>query len=248
MQKKTLLNILKLKSKDNIREIYLFGSVARGDDDDASDIDILIIIDNCSEEDYLKYKNYFSKLLEVPVSWISLYRYDKILSMYENGSYFLWHIKVEGKKLYSKNNELSGLLENLPRYHGMVNDIKEYTQILEDIHSEMKNKYICVEYELSVMASLVRNTCIMLSYLNDRLDFSRTFVVKYCIEKYGIDVTIDEYKRLYMYRHYETGKLEQVPSGKLSDLKKWLSIEKQLLYIAVKEVKLYEKTVISGME
>ena len=59
---------------------------------------------------------------------------------------------------------------------------------------------------------------------------------------------MDEYKKLYMYRHYETGKLKQVPIGEKKDLKKWLLIEKQLLNIAKKEVKSYEKTIISGME
>ena len=37
-----------------IRSIYLFGSMARKDADDYSDIDILFVISNNSEEFYLK--------------------------------------------------------------------------------------------------------------------------------------------------------------------------------------------------
>lgn len=241
-------NVLKLKCQNNIREIYLFGSVARGEQDEQSDVDILIVIDNCSEEDYIKYKKNYASILQIPVSWISLYRIKKILKMYEKGSYFLWHLKQEGKVLYTKENELAKLFATLPRYRAMRNDIKEYQQILDDIKEERYNKYLCVEYELSVLASLVRNTCIMLSYLNDRFDFSRNLVVEYCIDKYKIDISLEEYKILYQYRSYETGKIKEVIQGKIDDLNKWIKVEKQLLDIAEKEVDEYEEKFSSGVE
>lgn len=241
-------NVLKLKCQNNIREIYLFGSVARGEQDEQSDVDILIVIDNCSEEDYIKYKKNYASILQIPVSWISLYRIKKILKMYEKGSYFLWHLKQEGKVLYTKENELAKLFATLPRYRAMRNDIKEYQQILDDVKGERYNKYLCVEYELSVLASLVRNTCIMLSYLNDRFDFSRNLVVEYCIDKYKIDISLEEYKILYQYRSYETGKIKEVIQGKIDDLNKWIKVEKQLLDIAEKEVDEYEEKFSSGVE
>lgn len=241
-------NVLRLKFQNNIREIYLFGSVARGDQDEQSDVDILIIIDNCSEEDYIKYKKQYADILQIPISWISLYRIEKILKMHEKGSYFLWHLKQEGKMLYSKENELNNLLATLPRYCGMKDDIKEYQQILKDVKEECHNAYLCIEYELSVLASLVRNTCIMLSYLNNRFDFSRNLVVEYCIDKYKLDVSLEEYKILYQYRSYETGKIPKVAKGKIDDLNKWIKVEKQLLNLAEKEVDNYEKKFISRME
>ena len=248
MLERIMENVLKLKCQNNIREIYLFGSVARGEQDEQSDVDILIVIDNCSEEDYIKYKKNYASILQIPVSWISLYRIKKILKMYEKGSYFLWHLKQEGKVLYTKENELAKLFATLPRYRAMRNDIKEYQQILDDIKEERYNKYLCVEYELSVLASLVRNTCIMLSYLNDRFDFSRNLVVEYCIDKYKIDISLEEYKILYQYRSYETGKIKEVIQGKIDDLNKWIKVEKQLLDIAEKEVDEYEEKFSSGVE
>ena len=248
MLERIMENVLKLKCQNNIREIYLFGSVARGEQDEQSDVDILIVIDNCSEEDYIKYKKNYASILQIPVSWISLYRIKKILKMYEKGSYFLWHLKKEGKMLYTKENELAKLFVTLPRYRAMRNDIKEYQQILDDVKEERYNKYLCVEYELSVLASLVRNTCIMLSYLNDRFDFSRNLVVEYCIDKYKIDISLKEYKILYQYRSYETGKIKEVTQGKIDDLNKWIKVEKQLLDIAEKEVDEYEEKFSSGVE
>ena len=65
---KIIENIIQLKFQDNIREIYLFGSVARGDQDEQSDVDILIVIDDCSEDDYIKYKKEYASILQIPVS------------------------------------------------------------------------------------------------------------------------------------------------------------------------------------
>lgn len=241
-------NIIQLKRQGNIREIYLFGSVARGDQDEQSDVDILIVIDNCSEDDYIKYNKEYASILQIPVSWISLYREKKILKMHEKGSYFLWHLKQEGKVLYSRENELDKLFATLPRYRGMKEDIKEYRQILDDVNEELHNVYLCIEYELSVLASLVRNTCIMLSYLNNRFDFSRNQVVKYCIDTYKIDVSLEEYRALYQYRSYETGKIQRVEKGKIEDINKWVKVENQLLDISEKEVDDYEKKSDSGVE
>ena len=245
---KIIENIIQLKFQDNIREIYLFGSVARGDQDEQSDVDILIVIDDCSEDDYIKYKKEYASILQIPVSWISLYREKKILKMHEKGSYFLWHLKQEGKVLYSRENELDKLFSTLPRYRSMKEDIKEYQQILDDVKEELHNVYLCIEYELSVLASLVRNTCITLSYLNNRFDFSRNLVVEYCIDKYKIDISLEEYKILYQYRSYETGKISEVAKGKIDDIKKWAKVEKQLLDIAEKEVDDYEKKFNSRVE
>ena len=220
----------------NVREIYLFGSVARGEHDEKSDVDVLLIIDNCAEEEYIKYKKEFSRILQMPVSWISLYRIDKVIRMWQCGSYFLWHIKKEGKVLYSKNNQLENLLENLPKYKNVGQDLKEYECILNDVEKESYSSEIYVEYELSVLASLIRNTCIAISYLDERLDFGRNSVVLYCKEKYKLDFAMNEYEDLYQYRLFFSGKIEQMKKGELSNLTKWVTIERNLLEIAREKV------------
>ena len=233
---------------NHVREVYLFGSVARGDYDIYSDIDILIVVDDCSEEEYIKWKDCFAELLNMPVSWISLYRISKILKMYNIGSYFLWHIKKEGKMIFSRENELASLLDTLPPYMKVHDDLQEYTEILKDIISELDNTYISIDYELAVMASLVRNTCIAIAYMNDNMDFGRNSVVMYCFDKYGIKVDLQEYKNLYQYRLYHTGKISNVQNGNISQLKRWIEIERELLKIAKKGVKNYEEEFVSRVE
>ncbi|MCI8616100.1 hypothetical protein D7V94_18260 [Parablautia intestinalis] len=242
-----LRDIEKLTKEKSVREIYLFGSVAREEQDEYSDIDILIVIDDCSEEEYFKLKDRYAYSLNVPVSWLSVYRNNKIMKMYANGSYFLWHIKKEGKVLYSRDGELANLLLTLPRYTNVGSDLKEYDEILADIKCELDNECISINYELAVLASLVRNTCIAISYLNGRLDFGRNSVVLYCFSEYNFNVSPEEYKELYRYRLYHTGKVNDVPDGEIGCLKKWIKIESDLLEVAKRGVKEYEKKVVSGM-
>lgn len=243
-----LNNIGDLTKEDNIREIYLFGSVARGEQDEYSDIDILIVIDDCSEDEYIELKNKYSRLINVPVSWLSVYRISKILKMYENGSYFLWHIKKEGKVLYSRNGELEKLLITLPRYANIESDLREYEEILADIKCELDNEYISVNYELAVLASLVRNTCISISYLNNRLDFGRNSAVMYCFSQFNFDVSLEEYEELYKYRLYQTEKINYVQDGRIDCLMKWIGIESDLLEIAMRGTRDYERKIKSRME
>lgn len=228
--------ISKLKQDKNISEIYLFGSVARGDEDRYSDVDILIVIDDCLDDEYVKLKDKYANYLNVPVSWISMYRISKIMTMYKMGSYFLWHIKKEGKILYSRNNELQSLLLTLPQYNGFKNDLQEYSQILYDIELELENEYLSADYELAVLASLVRNTCITIAYLNNRLDFGRNSAPMYCFDKYKMNISLKEYEALYQYRLYHTGKIKKVVKAETKQLKKWIKIEKTLLEIAKKGV------------
>lgn len=241
MKQVILSDIKKLVHEQNIREVYLFGSYARGDQDKYSDIDILIVIDDCTESEYINYKDSFAQILNIPVSWLSVYRIDKIKKMYNCGSYFLWHIKKEGKVIYSRDNELAILLLTLPRYVNIENDLKEYSEILSDINGELDNEYISIDYELAVLASLVRNTCIAIAYLNGKLDFGRNSVVVYCFSTYEINIDLKEYEDLYQYRLYHTGKIEEIPKGKIEQLKKWIKIETDLLEIAKRGVMNYEE-------
>ena len=136
---------------------------------------------------------------------------------------------------------MPSLLLTLPRYNNTENDLEEYSEILSDIKCELNDEYICVEYELAVLASLVRNTCIAISYLDERLDFGRNSAVMYCFSKYKINISLKEYKELYQYRLYHTNKIEYVPKGKVEQLKKWIEIENDLLKIAKGRCENYDK-------
>lgn len=243
MKKISIERLQDLETIENVEEIYLFGSVARGDDDEYSDVDILIIINECTDDEYIEYKEQFANILEVPLDWISLYKESKIRKMYDNGSYFLWHIKKEGIRLFSRCNKLNNLLKTLPKYKGIKEDLEQYLEILNDVKKELESEDICVNYELAVLASLVRNTCIAIAYLNNRYDFGRESVIISCIEEYPqkIKFTLREYNELYKYRLFQKGKLTEIAEGSREMLKTWMTYELQLLELALEGVETYGK-------
>lgn len=194
---------------DNIETIALFGSYARGDADDTSDIDIFVLINDCSEQEFIKQKKGIVKSLDVPSDWVSVYRLSSVKEMYKYGSYFLWHLKTEGKILFSRTGILEKTLATLPQYVRVEQDLNDYLTICSDIQQSLSEDASTILYEMAVMASLVRNTCIALAYINGRMAFGRTYPVIIAKELIGDEFPfqIDEYNVLYKYRiHYIRGK------------------------------------------
>lgn len=185
-----------------IEAICLFGSRARGDNDSLSDIDIFVLIEDCSEDLYVSIKKSLEMQLGIPSNWISLYRKDTINLMHDKGSYFLWHLKKEGIILYSRKFIIEQLLETLPKYKSIDEDLADYSVICKDIKESIQYGNSTAHFELSVLASLVRNTCIALSYKHGELVFGRIEPVQTAMKIIGANFpfTIKEYKELYKFR------------------------------------------------
>jgi predicted nucleotidyltransferase len=93
-------------SAEKIHKMILYGSYARGDFNQDSDIDIMIIL-NCTKEDVLAYRKLINKLAsriglehDIMLSVLlrdkeSFYQYKEVLPFYQN-------ISKEGVELYTK--------------------------------------------------------------------------------------------------------------------------------------------------
>lgn len=187
---------------DNVIAIYLYGSVARKQNDDNSDYDVLLCIEDCSDEKYFELKNIIEKAYKDTKYEFSLYQLSTIKLLYNKGSYFLWHLKMEAIPLFEKNSELSDLLKTLPKYSNTLEDFKEYYDILQDIKLSMSEGDYLEEYELSILATIARNTCIGLCYLLNNMDFGRITPVIKCKEIFGskIPFSVEDYINLYNFR------------------------------------------------
>lgn len=187
---------------NNVEAIMLFGSHARGDNDEFSDLDLLFIIEDCDNSEYIKKKENLSKQLKIPSEWISLYKKSSIQNMNEYTSYFLWHLKLEGKIIYSKCGFINDILDNLQEYKKTNYDLYQYKVICNDIEQAIKEECGTYRYELNILASLARNTCMALCYINGIKVFGRVDSVKNAINILSdkFPFTIDEYKELYKFR------------------------------------------------
>lgn len=187
---------------NNIIIIVLFGSHARNDYDEYSDIDIFILIKNCSFDEYIDFKNKVIAELKIPLDYVSIYTYEGIKSLKEKGSYFLWHLKKEGILIYDSDNEFNYLFDNLKKYDSIKNDLFEYNEICKDIIVNRRYGLDEVCYDLSVLASIIRNCCIAISYLHGEYLFDRIKPVKYVKEMMGEEFpfTLIQYENIYRYR------------------------------------------------
>jgi len=91
--------IVSLASPD---QIILFGSYARGDYTDKSDIDLLIIkkdLKNGREINNILYRAFFDNKIDVPIDLISV-DYNKYNELNNTIGYIYKTIKEEGKILY----------------------------------------------------------------------------------------------------------------------------------------------------
>lgn len=226
-----------LEQDARIQDIYLFGSFARQEQDAYSDIDILIIIDNCSEMEYAIINNKIAKELQLPLDWISIYQMQKIQEMRDKGSYFLWHIKLEGKRLYTKKDFLSEVLMCLPEYQGVEDDLEDYAIICNDIKENMSDEYLDVQYELSILASVIRNTAICIDFMFGEKVFGRVSSVETCnsFMQDKICIPITEYIKLYSNRLFITKKSRFYEKMTIKDIEVWLERADKLISCA-KEV------------
>ncbi len=227
--------------QDHIEAICVFGSFSRGEEDQLSDIDILILIDLENDEDVYKLKLKISKEMGVPMEWLSLYRVSTFEKMAEKGSYFLWHLLLEGKVLYSKNDKIHFILKNLNEYEGVQSDLEEYQIICSDISEAIEKSNNTINYELSLIASIIRNTCIAIAYMDKEYLFGRTSPVEYVLNLLGEYklFEIEEYKVLYKYRISYTRPefLKGIPDGSEDMVMFWIGNAKILLEYAINKLK-----------
>jgi len=91
--------IVSLVSPD---QIVLFGSYARGNNTEKSDIDLLIVKKNLRNEreiNNILYEAFFDNKINIPVDLISI-DYDKYVQLNDKTGYVYKSIKEQGKIIY----------------------------------------------------------------------------------------------------------------------------------------------------
>lgn len=210
-----------LLDKENILNIYLFGSYARNENDKYSDIDIFVLCKEKSES----LKKYLSEKLNIPIKWLSLYDIETISKMFEEGSLFLWHIKNEGKLLYANNEWFENQLTFLKKYKKVKKDLLEYKKIITDINNSIARNYGLEYYEISLIGILLRNIAIIHCHINGYYLFGRLSAFKKSQslrKKNRIDLSL--YNSIYEYRIHLNRKSIKKYNLKKCNLIKLLSV------------------------
>lgn len=165
-------------------EIYIFGSIVTGKVDSGSDVDILVVEDNPSIEQY-------------PSSW-SVYSVARIREIFEQGTLFSWHLYLDALPLNLKTDV--GILQELgpPKIYGRiqaVNEIDELIVISRGALRELNNGTPSDIYELGLVGLAIRDIA---------MAASKFMTGEFCFSKYSpfenecinSPILLEEYKYL----------------------------------------------------
>ncbi len=168
------MNLQVLKKLPDVLSVVLFGSTARRDADQYSDKDFFVMCCNLDLENLLKMKQDVLVPAIGQTEGISCYRHADTLVMAQKGSLFLWHLKLQGKILFSKNNVFENILSILQHYNNYEKDLSLYMGLLLDVDSSLEKHKFISEFDLSILFTIVRNICILLCYHEGTPKFGRS--------------------------------------------------------------------------
>jgi predicted nucleotidyltransferase len=168
------MNLKSLEESEDILAVVLFGSTARKDGDAYSDKDVFILCKDMQLEELLKLKHDFISQRIEQVEGICCYRYKDAVLMAEKGSLFLWHLKLQGKAIFSKDGSLEKIFNILKPYENYEKDLDYYSELLGDVKESFMKWNGLSEFDLSILFTIARNTCILLCYRRGIPKFGRS--------------------------------------------------------------------------
>ena len=161
-------------SRGSLVAVYLFGSFARDEGDDVSDVDLLAIVEDGqgTVPDHCVLDCVPAGLngREPSISW---YGKGRIRQMFEGGELFAWHLHQEAKFLQGRENLIS-MLGEPSAYASAADDVFSFKEIAAGVREELLNQPQNALYELGLVYVCLRNASMAASaVLCGQPDFSR---------------------------------------------------------------------------
>lgn len=158
--------------ENRINSVILYGSWARGEQDEDSDIDIVVFTDKGIKE--IEDEILERYVLPFRVKDCNIAIYDTLIlnQMLEYGSLFLWHIKLEGKCLYGKSY-LDSNLSRLLVFTHHKEEIEYHQRLFNLLLEAQKITGIIEDFDFSLLFTIVRNTCMILVHKKGQMIFSK---------------------------------------------------------------------------
>jgi hypothetical protein len=148
--------------RPEIKSIVLYGSHARGDADGDSDLDVCVFTHEHAIVSEAQLATIFPISIGHHMSLTSYCETD-LTVMLDYGSLFLWHLKIEGQIVYGKEY-LASQLAKLKPFDRHYSEIAYYSEIFVDLIAADSELYAANEFDLSLLFTIVRNTCMILAH------------------------------------------------------------------------------------
>ncbi|HCL04283.1 MAG TPA: hypothetical protein DHW61_18055 [Lachnoclostridium phytofermentans] len=228
-----------------IETFALFGSYINEEFDKFSDIDMLIIIGDCSKKRLLSIKQQIAKVLHVPTTWLSIYTKSKFANMCANGDYWCWYLKLYAKIYYSKTDFIHRAFDSLPPNIDVLDHIYDNIETIEEEYQFFINHRISAEHLMNLIAHYTRNACILLCYLHLVVDFKKFSPAKQCCSFQDITMpfTFENYEKLYrLKRAYKYNSKTFRLRNEYHYVMWWYEKYQELTYIVIEKAKEALKT------
>lgn len=141
--------------------IYAFGSICRGEFDEVSDIDLLVIKNNDEQELF-------------NVEKFSVYEMNRINQLWVEGNPFAWHLFREAKLIFTSDGvDIIEKLGSPKKYKNLENDLNKFSELyFSSLNSLTFNDSKI--FDLSMIFLAIRNfaSCYSLGVLSE-FNFSR---------------------------------------------------------------------------
>lgn len=220
------------KAKDYVEAVYIFGSfVSGGYKKQSSDIDHLIIIDEKYYHDWHDGKELLSRQLGIPKSWITIYTKKELKERAKDGDYFLWAIKLNSKKIYTKTDFVPRILRSMPVFNGVREEMIDNKYYVEKLVRAYQLRGLPGAYMKSQFGHLFRNGFINLLYLKGIVEFNKINCAKKCMTYVpsSLGFTLKDYLSLYNERSFNSRDVEKWHKLYVKFLKYILKEEKRIM-------------------
>lgn len=171
-------------------DIFVFGSLVRGEVSKTSDCDVLVIpVDGAHRDAY-------------PASW-SVYQRPTMKRYFDDGRLFAWHLHLEAQCLFSAGSENWLQVIGPPAPYRMAKgDVDSLTEILETSLCELRDGSNSPIYELGICYTALRDIAMSASWrLMGHPNFSRNAPFMLPVP---VPLSRDTYARAMDARHYST--------------------------------------------
>jgi len=150
-------------------EIWMYGSRARGDADDLSDTDVLVIADPGTQVESLIAE------LAFPAISVSRYSWSEMERMWQYGSLYIHHLKLEGRRLRAAPRDperLPKLLATVPPFARARKDLEGFRQAVGEAEQSLRVGG-WPDFECEVVATVARHAAILGAYCAGQPTFGR---------------------------------------------------------------------------
>jgi len=189
------------------RAVLLYGSHARGDADEISDVDVLIV-----GERPLTANEIATLLSEVSYGGplhTSHYKWDEFGAMSEYGSLFLHHIAVEAKVIRYEGEakkRLTNMLAFLRPYQLAARDLAAFRTTVRDVEAGLRAG-LPPCFELAVLGGITRHASVLGCYMAGRPTFGRNSIAL-AADLFGMQAAKNDLVLAHRFRLFEEGQCD----------------------------------------